>query len=231
MTDLGFGLVDRRSVLIVLFTLGLSNLVLGYSLPLDVSNALSAFLGLVLLTGFIYGVRSILRIVVLAIFVMLRFPYELFDHFRDLRKRLPGLRGIFLISGRAAKHSFLEGFVEPAFSVRDWRFYEEREIAYYETKFNRKYGFLGVIDRMLLVGVAFAATMPLLSGYVRLLGVIGTLTLILLYIVTGSFSLVLDDAMKKAELEQQKRHAEAIYAASNPNIGVITTKQYDSYNY
>ena len=35
MNDLGFGIVDRRSVLAVLFTLGLSKLVLGYNIPND----------------------------------------------------------------------------------------------------------------------------------------------------------------------------------------------------
>jgi hypothetical protein len=62
MTDIGFGLIDRRTVIVVLFVMVLANALFGLQLPIDTSTVGSLFIGLVLLTGYTYFARSIYRL-------------------------------------------------------------------------------------------------------------------------------------------------------------------------
>ena len=62
MTDIGFGLIDRRTVIVVLFTMVLANAMFGQQLPIDTSTVGSLFLGIVILTGYTYLARSIFRL-------------------------------------------------------------------------------------------------------------------------------------------------------------------------
>lgn len=68
MTDIGFGLIDRRTVIIVLFTLVLASILFGYQIPVDIQNVGNLFVDLVVLTGYIYLARTIYRLPV-ALFV------------------------------------------------------------------------------------------------------------------------------------------------------------------
>lgn len=234
MTDLGFGLVDRRSIIAVLLTLGLSDLILGYALPVDSSNAVTAFLGLLLLTGFIYGIRSIFRLGLLLGFSVLRMPYDLKRNRRS-DKQIFGLRGWILFFAGVISDTFRYSFVYPAFRVRDWQ-PQSRDLDRHGFSINasaRKYGLLGGIDRIGLIGISVAATIPSLSEMVQLWGAIGIGILIMAYVITGNFTFVLEDAMRKAELERQRQHEELRDAASNPNISfpsVITTKPERKYD-
>lgn len=220
MTDLGFGLVDRRSILVVLFVLGISHLFLGNQVPIDTSDAFTAFLSLLILTGFIYATRSILRILVTACFAVLRIPYDIVIGFKERKRSERGLRGIIIISTKSILGSFLLGFVYPAFYRRDWKFQYQYN-GYSVT--SRKYGLLGAIDRMLLVGIAYAATVPNLSNQVQTFGFLGVILLILVYIIGGTFTLVLDDAIHKGDTERERQHAEVVAAAKNPNISFPRT--------
>jgi hypothetical protein len=53
MTDLGFGLADRRSVFAVLFTLAAASLAFGNPLPVDGSGAAAFFVSALSLVGFL----------------------------------------------------------------------------------------------------------------------------------------------------------------------------------
>jgi hypothetical protein len=61
MTDIGFGLIDRRTVILVLITMVLMHLLPGFQIPVDTQNAENLFIGLVLLTGYLYFARTIYR--------------------------------------------------------------------------------------------------------------------------------------------------------------------------
>lgn len=157
MTDLGFDFVDRRSVIVVLFTLGLSYFVIGNPLPIDTSNALSIFLGLLVFTGFIYCARTIPRLCLTLVYFVLRIPFDIATYFFEERTKLRGLRGIILIIGKGVSHSFLFGFQIPNFIFRDWKF----RISYRDTEITLiPIGILGIIDRLFLIAISYLATIP-----------------------------------------------------------------------
>lgn len=66
MTDIGFGMVDKRSVAAILFALVLAS-VLGLKIPVDTTSVRGLFADIVLLTGALYLGRSVLRLPVIAI--------------------------------------------------------------------------------------------------------------------------------------------------------------------
>ncbi len=218
MTDLGFGLADRRSVLIVLFTLVFSNFVFGNPIPVDMTNAATAFIGLIILTGFVYFARNILRLILALIYSVLRIPFDQYSSFKKWRQELEwgrgpsGLRGIITTFYKAILNSFLVGFSEPSFFVRNWKF----RYSHYDRSFGL--GVLGLLDRVLLVGIAFAATMPSLTGTVQNLGLLGIGLLLLVYVVSGKFTLIVYDALHRAELEREAEHSSLVSAARNPNF-------------
>lgn len=220
MTDLGFGLVDRRSVIVVLFVLGVSHLFLGNQIPIDTSDAVTAFLSLIVLTGFIYAFRSLLRIGITLCYAVIRLPFDIYQGFKEKDSRQRGLRGFIIVTLSAIKNSFMMGFVVPLFFIRDWKFrYRMRGYSRTELMF----GFLGIIDRLLLVVIAYAATDIKYLNQVQVFGLIGVALMIFIYIISGSFSFVINDAMRQAELEQEKQHEEMVAAASNPNISFPKT--------
>jgi hypothetical protein len=62
MKDLGFGLVDQRTVIVVLMTALVSHLLLGFAFPIETQSLLSLFIDLFLLTGYLYLVRTFIRL-------------------------------------------------------------------------------------------------------------------------------------------------------------------------
>jgi hypothetical protein len=237
MTDLGFGLVDRRSILVVLFTIGVSHLVLGNPIPIDTTNALTVFLGLLVLTGFIYASRSILRLFVAFLFALLRIPYDFFTIYKNESDRpyylqnlypLRGVRGVLVALSLSLKQAFTVGFFNPSFRHREW--HHNPEWVDYFNAIDKTYGFLGIVDRLILVVLSFAITLPPLVDRLSTIGLTGIIVLMFVYILTGSFTLVIDDAMRKAEIQQQRQHRDLTYAAANPRFpSVITTKQEDPF--
>ena len=222
MNDLGFGIVDRRSVLVVLFTLGVSKILFGYDLPIDTSNLISAFIGLLVLTGFIYAIRSILRLGLAMFTFLIRLPCELIVNLLKRKQTLRGLRGLLIVSFTSLRNSFLFGFFFPSFIIRDWKYkiyYVEEDYSVASKPFAIQLGALGILDRILLVGIALSATIPSLAGEIKIVGLLGISIMLLVYTVTGSFSFILDDAILRGEIKQQ----EAIDAARNPNINFPTS--------
>jgi hypothetical protein len=55
MTDIGFGLIDRRTVLVVLISWVLAQVLFGLQLPVNTSSISGLFIDLVLLTGYSFG--------------------------------------------------------------------------------------------------------------------------------------------------------------------------------
>ncbi len=67
MKDIGLGILDPYTVVIVLITLVLAQVLFGYQIPLDSTNAMQLFVSLVLFTGYIYATRSLIRLPIAAI--------------------------------------------------------------------------------------------------------------------------------------------------------------------
>lgn len=199
MKELGFGLVDQRTVIVVLITATLSTLLFGFTFPLDLSSVINSFYGLVTLTGYLYFARTIIR-----------FPFALFisskaavkgrdfiygykhdkNELYDRLQRLP----------RWLDNDRLISFILAFFDSNNWK------------------GFLGFFDRLCLIASVVLATIPNLGQtLMKIGGVIGLCFMILIYLFAGTFSFLVDDAIKKAaeeRAEEQTRLRRAIYESA-----------------
>jgi hypothetical protein len=222
MTDLGFGLADRRSVIVILFTLLLSSIVFGYPFPVDTSSIVHLFIGLSLLTGFIYLARSLSRFLLLTSYFIIRFAFA-------------------LVSSKNLRHAFLSSygnaFVKPlltkdwnwkAVTSKTWNEYRYRhDVSYHEWEYDLRT--LGILDRLCLITIGVIACIPSFNQIRDIVGYLGMGVLILIYVITGHFSLVVKDALKNSE----EAHDELVEAArSYPDV--VYTKEarndYGSYN-
>jgi hypothetical protein len=243
MTDLGFGLADRRSVIVILFTLLLSSIIFGFPFPIDTSNIVNLFIGLSLLTGFIYLARTICRFLLIAGYFIFRLPFDLFSFTKsELRARKfqeqdtnNKKTGMVTFVSAILRHSFTYSYgnaiVKP-FLASDWGWKNTVPDSwkYYKHSHNifSEWGWdlpiLGIFDRLCLIGIGIIACIPSF-GYTRDIGgYLGMGMLILLYVITGHFSFVIKDAFKKSEED----HSELVEAArSYPDV--VYTKEARTY--
>jgi hypothetical protein len=97
---------------------------------------------------------------------------------------------------RATRAQFLYGVLYPL-SARNW----------YDAEKHRGYGdgyymlLLAILDRVCLIGIALAATYPKFSTLLQTMGIAGLGLMLLAYLATGRFTLLLLDAVHKAELD------------------------------
>jgi hypothetical protein len=61
MTDLGYGFIDRRTVVVILITLVVAGAVFGFSFPFTTTTLFSLFVDLVFFTGYLYAARTMFR--------------------------------------------------------------------------------------------------------------------------------------------------------------------------
>lgn len=207
MTDLGFGLADRRSVFAVLFTLAAASLAFGNPLPVDGSGATAFFVSALSLIGFLIGARMLSRLTLAAVYFVLRLPFDLASagHLPDQVpwEDLPAAAaapdrpstGTKLTLGRrlyrGLAHALRWGVLVPLLIEQDW---EWRYGGYLLAL-----GVLGVCDRVALIAIAFAATVPSLAAVRDQVALAGIIILLAAYVVTGRFTVLLKDAVHKAE--------------------------------
>jgi hypothetical protein len=221
MTDLGFGLADKRAVLVILFTMVVTSLYIGHPLPIDTTSAVGLFSSLLLLTGFVYASRVAYRLVLILIYLLIRLLVDLLDAIRGPgTSELSAATGGFLKRfGDAASESFLVAVWIPASGVREWRWtWYPRDIPRGEY-YHLDLGVLGMFDRALLVATAVIATLPSMAVPRIWVGLLGVCLLTVAYVVTGRFTFVVKDAFHKAEED----HAELVSAAGNPNVSFPST--------
>lgn len=210
MTDLGFGLADRRSVFAVLIALAAAILVTGNPLPVDGSGAAAFFVSVLSLLGFLIGARMLSRLALVVAYFLLRLPFDLASAGR-LPDQLPwedlaagaaapdrASTGAPLTLGRrvyrGVAHALRWGILVPLLIEQDW---EWRYGGYLLAL-----GVLGVCDRVALVAIAFAATLPSLAAVRGPIALAGIIILLAAYTITGRFTVFLKDAVHKAETEQ-----------------------------
>lgn len=216
MTDLGFGLADRRSVMIILFTFVSVSILFGNSIPIDASSATTAFFGLAILTGFFYLTRTVFRIFAAVAFTFLLLPLYLHRFNSDWYGDLQGLQRSLKVVLRALSETVRLGLVYPLFRFQEWGTdNSDRFNLYYDTILpGLGIKLLGVLDRLFLVAIAYASTLPSLPIGRERLGLVGIGLMIVVYIITGRFTLTLKDAFHKAE----EQHDELVGASRNPNV-------------
>jgi hypothetical protein len=185
---------------VVLFTVVLAAGFPGFAIPIDTTDARQLFLDLILFTGYLYAARTLFRL-----------PFALGN---GVHHGIGGIAEISRYYGDATLikrfRSFMRGFVDGLLGRYFWQ------------------GSLGVLDRLGVIGLAFAATLPQLRPYVLILGISGLVFLLLLYVLRGTFCFVLEDAFKTAE-DDYERLVEA--AGRQPRFpSVIETKPYSSWD-
>jgi len=67
LTDIGFGMMDKRSVVAISFALVVAS-ALGFKIPVDSSSVGTLFIDVVLFTGALYLLRTVIRLICCIIF-------------------------------------------------------------------------------------------------------------------------------------------------------------------
>jgi hypothetical protein len=105
--------------------------------------------------------------------------------------------------------------------MKEWKF--DKYFNNYNNRFtNVQLGVLGALDRIFLIGIAFSSTVPSLANYLRIIGFWGVFIMLFVYVVTGTFSFILDDAILRGELQQEELLS-ATRSASHPYINFPST--------
>jgi hypothetical protein len=227
MTDLGLGIVDRRSVLVVLFTVLLSQVIVGNTLPLDTASVQGLFASLVIFTGFVYTARVSCRTVICLALTLLLIPFSLYSAVRrrsspPTEQRLRRLRILTRILASAVWRSLVVGVWRPLAIQPEWGWYYD---PYHERYREPLLGALGVLDRLLLLAIAYTSTLPQLGTWRVILGAAGIVGLLLVYVATGRFTFVLKDALHKTEEDQERLIRAAGTQPSFPSV--VTTRPYN----
>lgn len=196
--------MDRRTVAVVLITLVLFSLLPGFVFPFNTDSVRDLFVDLVLFTGYLYASRTLLRFP-LALGIGLwhtrrAFACALRHYERLWRIPMKPPEWGFDEAGSSWKGIALCLVVEIV-DQHKWR------------------GILAFLDRVWLVITTASATVP--EGgqaAMRAGGLAGLLFMILVYVVGGTFSFVLEDALKRAS-EDQERLIRA--AGSHPSFPTV----------
>ena len=194
MKDLGFGLVEQRTVIVVLMTATLCRL-FGLNFPLHTDNILLAFVDLVFLTGYIYIGRSIIR-----------FPFAFFIGIRNAFKGYYGRLRLYdeyqykvqvTIRGKNIDFRRLLIFLATLIEQSIWK------------------GFLGFIDRVSLIVITVLVTLPTIGQTLMItVGSIGIVSMLLIFLISGTFSFIVEDALKRSADQHAEEHEAQVRAAS-----------------
>jgi hypothetical protein len=236
MKDIGFDLIDRRTVIIVLVTFVLAYIFLGYQIPVDIQNAQNLFVGLVMLTGYIYFARTIYRLPVALVISTMSIINFYFDKRENTEKKekdesLPSSKNSFFKRLGLSILSSISWVIYAIFSlpfllilllylVLTFGDYSEREneIISGLPKKARSYfrknrssakmvkAFFDILDRIGVVCIAVIATIPQLGNLVKIIGVSGLVAMVALFIFRGNFTALIKDIVEKEE-EDKKREA------------------------
>jgi hypothetical protein len=237
MTDLGFGLADRRTVMAILFVLLLSTYLLGNPIPVDSSGVVPLLSSLLFLTAYLFALRTIARLGIALCYALLRIPLAVTaavrakwpdkgepmlhpddtpgSHPRPLASLLGPVERLIRSAFKLLGETFHDGVYLPLVATRDWTWKEHR--------YFRHLPFLGIFDRLVLLGIAYSATLPSLESVRYPIALSGVAGLPVVFVITGRYSLFVKDAFQKTEED----HAELVVAATNPNISfprVIATR-------
>ena len=218
MTDLGFGLADRRTVVVILFSLVIFHFIFGNPIPIDTTSASSLFVSLILFTGYIFSTRILSRFLIAFIFTIIGFPNSVFKGWRNPLKtnNRDRLKNI----GQEVRGVFRERLYTPLFSRVDWKWtrIEFLRDEYRDGGFKDQIkihwqpalGLLGLIDRVCLVGLCYVSTLSSFTSIWQLIGVVGLILLVVVYVLTGRYTFVLKDSLDDAD----EKHLEILRASS-----------------
>lgn len=247
MTDIGFGLIDRRTVITVLFTMVLAQILFGYQIPIDIKNASNLFIDLTLLTGFLYLARSIYRTPVaffISLIIVSLETKELVDNFIKNNKEITDnvfvkatktvLIRLFLLIimpiyflGRSLFLTFTFGnWIRSDYKNSGNYFYIL--LAWYHgildgLRLNEKAlnPIFGLLDRIGVVAIAILATIPQLNILVRTIGAYGLLIMVVIFTLRGDFTSLVKDIIEKKEVEDEEKKNKPATEIKNEKLSPI----------
>ena len=251
MTDIGFGLIDRRTVIVVLFSMVIAQLLFGLIIPVDTTNVGNLFIDLVLLTGYLYLARSAYRFPVA---VLISIPIVV-DNAKDIIQGLLQERkesaqsdtSNAIVKGLKTSLTWvllliltpvlsLLGLLYLTFTFGEW--IEDGYTAINSLPWGI-FGFiasykkiadfiLGTLDRIGLIFIAVVATMPNLNHLVKGIGIGGLLIMVAVFTLRGDFTALVKDILEKKK-EDKKESTPAIEINNSPSspmyVKVINDKE------
>lgn len=218
MKDMGLGVLDPHTVVIVLITLVLAQVLFGYPIPVDGSSALQLFISLVLLTGYLYAARSLFRLPLAAIQAAM-LVHQMWSLRGDFKSGASGVRRVWrlLVStfGLIRRLPLVLGYW--LLSILDFSGQQANLVT---SSLVLRY-VLVALDRLGLVLITALVVLPAFQPYFQPVAVAGLGVMLFLFILKGNFSALLVDGL--AKLPAAKPEGES--GVSNPEGGAQEPKK------
>jgi hypothetical protein len=218
VTDIGFGLINRRTVIVVLFTMVISVVLLNNQLPISTKNAGELFIDTVVFTGYFIILRSAFRLpfaILYALVIGLNAGKNTLVSIKDdFGEKSP--KGIWEFSKFAIISAgklllipigWILGLPFLLYTFGEW--IEKTEFYRKSTSSSLRSQNIVTelvappeqilillarfIDRIGLVGITLISTMPKFIPIVKIIGVVGLLFALLMFLINGKFSFVIKD--------------------------------------
>lgn len=218
MTDIGFGLINRRTVIVALFCLVISVSIFNNQLPINTKNVGDIFIDTALFTGYLLLLRTI-YLLPFAILFSIVIGYA--QVYGDLKTEYPSpdsmpkikYYALFIISKTI---HFLRSIIYflwfiPSFfvvfgkwlgyyrlfrydvKVESGKLKVDNESAFTNAREQFIKGFIRFFDRAGLIFIIVLSTIPRYTPYVKILGEIGLVLSIAIFLIRGDFSFIVKD--------------------------------------
>lgn len=223
--QIGFGLIDRRTAIVVLFTMVIALAAFQLQVPIDQTSLITVFVSFVLLTGYLYLARCIYRFPVAVLcsvaFVVTELkPDRSRSDKRESEEREPDsatpngvepgkpkirVNKIFrvlllLLAVTVGLPVFISYLV---LTFGEW--IEEDRPSFLDRRFIASVGrIFSILDRIGLIVISALATIPTLQSYVRFLGVTGLAVMVVVYTLRGDFTSLVRDFITIEEEERRQ---------------------------
>jgi hypothetical protein len=168
MTDLGFGLADRRNVVVIIVTILLSHVLFDNPIPIEMTSTLGFITSYFLLIGFIYLSRIVFRVLLVLCYFVLRIPFNMYDSARNMDDNSNNKVILSNVITYGISEAFTRGVLLPLFYDKDWKWmylqYDSgvsgRVLMMIGVNKERitDLGILGVFDRMFLISIVFISS-------------------------------------------------------------------------
>jgi hypothetical protein len=216
MTDIGLGLIDRRTVIVVIFSMVLAQTLWGAVIPVDVSDVSALFFGIIILTGYIYLGRSIYRLPV-AIYLGVQSTIYRQDEFTQWHKdKLSNLNSgssfiLFRWLQKAAITFYMYlsiVFVWTLLLPMSTLDFQRNAWVWRVVRLQRNDSssfvleLLRILDRIGLIVISVLATMPWFERTYMKIGIGGIVFMLILFVFSGAFTAIVEDMLSKQENAQ-----------------------------
>ena len=212
MKDIGLGILDPYTVVIVLITLVLAQVLFGYQIPLDSTNAMQLFVSLVLFTGYIYAARSLVRLPIAAIRATILVNNS-FGVSHDSKSDQNGFKRIKRIFT-----NLLGSILHLPLILGYWLLIS---LEFSSDRFTLRANFLvryvlAILDRLSLIFITALAIMPEFQKYFQSFSIAGLVLMMFIFIMKGDFSALLADSLAKASPSKVEENVSLPETESDP---------------